>query len=62
MTLKPRIINILLVMFSTGMRSVIFSGRKMNNPAAEQRGISKCIERPKGRGITPGEIKIGRMR
>jgi len=30
----------------------------MNNPAAEQRGISKCIERPKGRGITPGEIKI----
>jgi len=27
------------------------------NPAAEQRGISKCIERPKGRGITPGEIK-----
>ena len=28
----------------------------MNNPAAEQRGISKCIERPKGRGITPGEI------
>ncbi len=29
----------------------------MNNPAAEQRGISKCIERPKGRGITPGEIK-----
>ena len=31
--------------------------KKMNNPAAEQRGISKCIERPKGRGITPGEIK-----
>jgi len=29
----------------------------MNNPAAEQQGISKCIERPKGQGITPGEIK-----
>jgi hypothetical protein len=29
----------------------------MNNPAAEQRGIFKCIECPKGRGITPGEIK-----
>jgi hypothetical protein len=31
---------------------------EMNNPAAEQRGISKCIERTKGRGITPGEIKF----
>jgi len=29
----------------------------MNLPAAEQRGISKNIERRKRRGIEPGEIK-----
>jgi len=31
----------------------------MNYPAAEQRGILKSIERPKGRGIEPSSASGG---
>ena len=34
----------------------------MNYPAAEQRGINKCVVRRKRRGIKPREIKVNNSR
>ncbi len=49
------------LLFDTGGNSeiLLFNMKKINYPAAEQRGIVKSIERPKGRGIEPSSASGG---